>query len=251
MLRFLWLKNPGDLSSEILELRFCRLVFGLRPSPAILGATIIYHLNAFKENHPKASEIVELIKDSSYVDDFISGADCQDKAFNIYQEAKGINHEQRRIPRQKMELESKTTPEENKWSWNKRQRDGRRWSKNHRKWSSSQDTWILLGANILPRLINTVKDSLPSKKQIESAYWIDSLTMLLYIRHRVEEILKLTSKEEWRFCPGNLNPADIPFRGLKGQDLVESKVWCMEWYGVYAQDRHRMAYIPSRKWHCK
>ena len=40
MLRFLWLKDPGDLNSKILEMRFCRLVFGLRPSPAILGATI-------------------------------------------------------------------------------------------------------------------------------------------------------------------------------------------------------------------
>ena len=41
----------------------------------------------------------------------------------------------------------------------------------------------------------------------------------------MEEILKLTSKEEWRFCPGKLNPTDIPSRGLKGQELVESKVW--------------------------
>jgi hypothetical protein len=41
----------------------------------------------------------------------------------------------------------------------------------------------------------------------------------------VEEILKLTSKEEWRFCPGKLNPTYIPSRGLKGKELVESKVW--------------------------
>ena len=39
MLRFLSLKDPKELCTEILEMRFCRLVFGLRPSPAILGVT--------------------------------------------------------------------------------------------------------------------------------------------------------------------------------------------------------------------
>jgi hypothetical protein len=43
MLIFLWLKDEKDPHSEILKLRFCRLVFGLRPSPAILGATIQHH----------------------------------------------------------------------------------------------------------------------------------------------------------------------------------------------------------------
>ena len=46
MLRFLWFKDPGDLNSEIEHLRFTRLVFGLRPSPAILGSTIRHHLDA-------------------------------------------------------------------------------------------------------------------------------------------------------------------------------------------------------------
>ena len=40
MLRFLWFKDPGKLNSEFVHLRFTRLVFGLRPSPAMLGSTI-------------------------------------------------------------------------------------------------------------------------------------------------------------------------------------------------------------------
>ena len=90
MLRFLWLKDPGDLSTEILEMRFCRLVFGLRPYPTILGATITYHLDKFKEKHPETSEIVDMIKDSLYVDDFVSGEDCEEKALKMYTEAKSI-----------------------------------------------------------------------------------------------------------------------------------------------------------------
>jgi hypothetical protein len=90
MLQFLWLKDPQDLNSEILEMCFCRLVFGLQPSPAILGSTITYHLDQFKEKHPESSEIVELIKNSLYVDDFTSGGDCEEKSFTTYQKAKTI-----------------------------------------------------------------------------------------------------------------------------------------------------------------
>ena len=43
MLRFLWLKDLGNVESHISELRFTRLVFGLRPSPAILGSVISHH----------------------------------------------------------------------------------------------------------------------------------------------------------------------------------------------------------------
>ena len=39
MLRFLWLEDPDDLNFEIVHLRFTCLVFGLRPSPAILAST--------------------------------------------------------------------------------------------------------------------------------------------------------------------------------------------------------------------
>ena len=46
MLLFLWLKDPDDLNSEIAHLRFIRLVFGLRPSPAILASTIQHHLDS-------------------------------------------------------------------------------------------------------------------------------------------------------------------------------------------------------------
>ena len=72
MLCFLWFKDPYVLNSEVLQLRFCRLVFGLRPSPAVLGATLTHHLNAHKEQYP---EVVEQIRSSLYVDDMLSGAE--------------------------------------------------------------------------------------------------------------------------------------------------------------------------------
>ena len=72
MLRFLWLKDRYVLDSEVVQFQFCRLVFGLRPSPSILGATLTHHLDAHGDSH---AELVELIKKSLYVDDLLTGAD--------------------------------------------------------------------------------------------------------------------------------------------------------------------------------
>ena len=91
----------------------------------------------------------------------------------------------------------------------------------------------LLGATILARLVNTVKKSL--SENIRIFYWVDSLTVLCWIKHdkvwkqyvsnRVEEIKLLTNREDWRHCPGLVNPADIPSRGLSGSELATSKLW--------------------------
>ena len=87
MLRLLWLKDPADLNSEILQLRFTRIVFGLRPSPAILGSTIRHHLDTQKNVNP---ELIEILKNSFYVGDFISGADDENKVLYLTNSAKTV-----------------------------------------------------------------------------------------------------------------------------------------------------------------
>ena len=87
MLRFLWLKDPYVVNSEVIQLRFCRLVFGLRPSPSILGATLTHHLDAHRDSH---AELVELTKKSLYVDDLLTGADNVQEGFELYQDSKEL-----------------------------------------------------------------------------------------------------------------------------------------------------------------
>ena len=87
MLRFLWLKDPYVLNSEVIQLRFCRLVFGLRRSPSIQGATLTHHLDAHKDSQV---ELVELIRKSLYVDDLLTGADNVQEGFELYQESKEL-----------------------------------------------------------------------------------------------------------------------------------------------------------------
>ena len=68
-LQFHWIKDV--LTKEITVLRFTRALFGLVQSPFLLGATIKYHLQGYKERYPK---IVADIEKNLYVDDLIQGA---------------------------------------------------------------------------------------------------------------------------------------------------------------------------------
>ena len=98
----------------------------------------------------------------------------------------------------------------------------------------------LLGAVILSRLMDNISASLESVfgTKLKCFYWTDSNVVLCwiqnvsiwktYVQNRVNEIRKTSSVSEWGFCPGKLNPADIPSRGMKSNDLVKSDLW---WHG--------------------
>ena len=55
----------------------------------------------------------------------------------------------------------------------------------------------------------------------------------------VTKIRGLTTKEEWRHCPGSLNPADVPSRGMNGHEMVNCSTW---WDGP----KYRQ--LPESEW---
>ena len=97
----------------------------------------------------------------------------------------------------------------------------------------------LMSARILAQLMNTVRNTLQSQVTIDGVrFWLDSKTTLSWIRnkgewkqfvrHRVNEILRLTDKEEWAHCPTLENPADLGSRGVLAPQLKEDELW---WLG--------------------
>ena len=66
MIRFLWFNDPSKERPEIQKYQFCRLVFGLASSPAILTSVINHYLEVNEEKNP---EIVSLLRKSFNVDD--------------------------------------------------------------------------------------------------------------------------------------------------------------------------------------
>ena len=105
----------------------------------------------------------------------------------------------------------------------------------------------LLGASSLARLVDKFKVSIGEIQK--TIYWTDSMTTLCwiknqrvwkqYVEHRVEEIRSLISKDSWRHCPGHLNPADLPSRGLTAKALVARETW---WKGP------KFLYLPESEW---
>ena len=87
MLRFLWFDDPLSDDPATIILRFNRLMFGLRPSPSILGSVIQHHLDSYKKSEP---EMAELLSKSFYVDDLLAGEKSVSKAFEIYEKSKKI-----------------------------------------------------------------------------------------------------------------------------------------------------------------
>jgi len=66
------------------QYRFCRLVFGLTPSPAILTE---HHLTRFLL---KEAEMVALLSESFYVDDLICGVQDEEQCVRTYEKSKRL-----------------------------------------------------------------------------------------------------------------------------------------------------------------
>jgi len=69
-MRFLWPKEIWKEDSNYQELRFTTVIFGLGPSPFLLGATIREHINQYKEQD---TVFVAAVLSSLFVDDLACG----------------------------------------------------------------------------------------------------------------------------------------------------------------------------------
>ena len=88
MLRFLWFKDPDDLNSEIVHLKFTHLVFGLRPSPGISTSTIQHHLDSQVTEEFKP-HFIELLKNPSTYTILLPAKDVKQRCWSC---VGGPNH---------------------------------------------------------------------------------------------------------------------------------------------------------------
>ena len=79
-------------------------------------------------------------------------------------------------------------------------------------------------------------------------YWIkNNKPWKQYVSHCIKEICQLTDMNQWYHRPGILNPADLPSRGTKVEQLVQSIRW---WNGPaflkLSQDKRPQTKISSQ-----
>ncbi|PFX11629.1 hypothetical protein AWC38_SpisGene24559 [Stylophora pistillata] len=235
MLRFLWFKDPFAKKLEINEYRFNRLVFGLRPSPSILCETIAHHLNLYKQSEP---EMWKLLNKSLYVDDLLTGEENDENGFVVYQKSKKImasggfnlrkwNSNSQTLLKSIQACES--SQEQTASVDPATAEDDESYAKSSitpGNYEMKNDTVVkVLGMNW-----DTIEDkfffnltelcdygmSLPATKRS---------VLKLSAMHRVDEIHRFISKNEWRHCPGKQNPADLPSRGTSAKDLTINAIW--------------------------
>ena len=91
----------------------------------------------------------------------------------------------------------------------------------------------LMGAVLSSRLAQSLLKVITADRTV---FWTDSENVWYWVRnqsrefkpfvaHRIGEIQRTTSPEQWRHVPGTINPADLPTRGLSAMALAESEVW--------------------------
>lgn len=94
----------------------------------------------------------------------------------------------------------------------------------------------LMAALVMVKFVVSAEAALAAQAKVKRLkLWLDSKTALFWIRnrgewkqfvkHRVNEILKMSGKGDWRYCPSRENPADIGSRGMTALDLKQSVLW--------------------------
>ena len=79
-LRFLW-----ELCDRVRVMRFTRVPFGVKSSPFLLNAVIKHHFARYP-----VSRVISELQDNLFVDDWLSGADAESEAREMYLEARAV-----------------------------------------------------------------------------------------------------------------------------------------------------------------
>lgn len=92
----------------------------------------------------------------------------------------------------------------------------------------------LLGALLCARLVTFVKCALHINVPVccwtdsnVTLSWIkgDPLKWKRFVKNRVSEIQELTSTNDWYYCPGRDNPADLISKGALAEHLMSNELW--------------------------
>ncbi|GBM75518.1 hypothetical protein AVEN_180633-1 [Araneus ventricosus] len=106
----------------------------------------------------------------------------------------------------------------------------------------------LLSARLSYRIIKALSLKLVCRFRTDSQitlFWIEGTANKFkpFIKNQFEEIGKLTSSEDWYFCPGKSNPSDLSSRRASVFEFRDNTIWFQgpEWLKLTSE------YCPRQK----
>lgn len=111
----------------------------------------------------------------------------------------------------------------------------------------------LTAASLAARMSRYIKENM-DLNIAETHLWMDSLITLCwvrkeaatwktFVRNRVQEIRRLSTANQWHYCPGTENPADLLTRGIGARSLIQSRSW---WEGpAWISSSHHWPLQPA------
>ena len=114
----------------------------------------------------------------------------------------------------------------------------------------------LMGALLLSRLMAAVVGYLDQFNFDSVTYYTDSMNVLHWVQSehgvwatfvacRVKEIRSLSEAVNWKFCPGEVNPADLATRGLLATELLGNESWLTGPF--FLKDGREVPFIDARQ----
>ncbi|GFW81580.1 integrase catalytic domain-containing protein [Trichonephila clavipes] len=256
--------DTDSLNNEPYVLNFTRVLFGLRPSPYLLAATLKHHFKKYKEKYPHT---FELLNSSIYVDDLICGQNNVPDALRttleylqIFSDAGMLycaNSED--LWTLGVDWDSELPPKlRHKWQ---------QWSSEAEGLTEIKISRFYLGdidQEISKCELHCFSDSsrtaygpilylrffVTCNNEIETSF-ICSKSRVAPLKSLTLPRLKLTAAllsarlaKQWGHCPGKDNPADLLSRGKSAVKLAQNELWwhdppCLKLIPDHWPNRHR------------
>ncbi|XP_069170769.1 uncharacterized protein [Procambarus clarkii] len=225
--KFLCIKDPLDLDSDVITYRFASVLFGATSSPFLLQATVDTHLK--KSNSPYKAEITNNL----YVDNFQGITNDKFKLVEIYHEA----NQQNLLSNLHIFCDASGKAYgtaaylvNNAQSFLLTLKAGVA-SIKKRSLPQMELTALLVGV----RLAHCLTKTLNNIHFGEIEVWSDNVAILQwgrnnnnkipYVSNRVREIHELSAGYKLRHVRTKDNPADYLSRGLSLKQLIKSLMW--------------------------
>lgn len=94
----------------------------------------------------------------------------------------------------------------------------------------------LIAARILAQLMKSAREAIESYVEMTNCIYLSDSRAAPhwiqikgewkhFVRTKINEILSLTTKEQWNHCPGEVNRADLGSRGVRTTQLKARELW--------------------------